>query len=108
MWATPNVPNGGRAPSEGMSPTGMLLDGRKRQVGLEWQTRRFPPDLESETPGAPRSPSGPNSRRRLNPLFVEWLMGWPIGWTACEPLGTEWSRWLRLSRSWLSQLVPGS
>jgi hypothetical protein len=24
----------------------------------------------------------------LNPLWVEWLMGWPIGWTGLEPLGT--------------------
>ena len=25
----------------------------------------------------------------LNPMWVEWLMGWPLGWTACEPLGTD-------------------
>lgn len=25
-------------------------------------------------------------RGRLNPAFVEWLMGWPIGWTALNPL----------------------
>lgn len=31
--------------------------------------------------GSPSSPSAPNSRRHLNPLFVEWLMGWPPGWT---------------------------
>lgn len=24
----------------------------------------------------------------LNPEFVEWLMGWPIGWTDCRPLAT--------------------
>lgn len=33
---------------------------------------------------------------RLNPEFVEWLMGWPIGWTAIEPLAMakfhEWQR----------------
>lgn len=34
----------------------------------------------------------------LNPRFVEWLMGLPIGWTSFEPLGTEWSRWWRLMR----------
>jgi len=61
--------------------------------------------LRMPTPGAPSSPSGQTSRRRLNPLFVEWLMGWPTGWTACEPLGTEWSRWWLLSRFWLSRLV---
>jgi hypothetical protein len=31
----------------------------------------------------------------LNPPWVEWLMGWPIGWTALEPLATEsFQRWL--------------
>jgi len=28
-------------------------------------------------------------RRRLNPRFVEWLMGWPIGWTSLAPLGSD-------------------
>jgi DNA (cytosine-5)-methyltransferase 1 len=31
------------------------------------------------------------------PSFREWMMGWPIGWTACAPLATdrfqEWLRW---------------
>jgi len=26
---------------------------------------------------------------RLNPAWVEWLMGWPIGWTACDSSETE-------------------
>ena len=26
-------------------------------------------------------PSGDGDKRRLNPRFAEWLMGWPIGWT---------------------------
>ena len=34
---------------------------------------------------------------QLNPPWVEWLMGWPIGWTDCEPLATDkYRRWLRL------------
>lgn len=43
--------------------------------------------------------------RRLSPLFDEMLMGWPIGWTDCVQPVTGWSRWLRLSRFALSQLV---
>lgn len=39
---------------------------------------------------------------KLNPLFDEWLMGWPLGWTGSGPVGKEWSRWWRLWRSWLS------
>lgn len=26
---------------------------------------------------------------RLNPTWVEWLMGWPIGWTALQPLAMD-------------------
>lgn len=35
------------------------------------------PVLATSPHGAPSS----NDRRSLNPLFVEWLMGWPPGWT---------------------------
>lgn len=32
---------------------------------------------------------------KLNPPWVEWLMGWPIGWTALEPLATDkFQQWL--------------
>ena len=34
-------------------------------------------------PDPPNSTDGPPSRRMLNPLFVEWLMGFPPGWTVC-------------------------
>jgi hypothetical protein len=31
---------------------------------------------------------------KLNPQWVEWLMGWPIGWTDCEPLEMDkWQQW---------------
>ena len=29
------------------------------------------------------------TRGSLNPLWVEWLMGWPIGWTDLKPLETD-------------------
>jgi len=53
-------------------------------------------------------------RRTLNPQFVEWLMGWPLGWTSlaltppalrdCACSATALSRWKRLMRSALLQL----
>jgi hypothetical protein len=48
-------------------------------------------------------------RRSLNPLFVEWLMGWPPGWTllAWTDLGcseTEWSLWLAAMQSELLRI----
>ena len=33
---------------------------------------------------------------QLNPPWVEWLMGWPIGWTGLEPLETDkFQQWRR-------------
>jgi len=33
---------------------------------------------------------------RLNPMWEEWLMAWPIGWTQLKPLGTDrWHEWRR-------------
>lgn len=48
---------------------------------------------------------GPTSLRRLNPLFVERLMGWPEGWTAYAPVETA-SWWSRV-RSHLSSFCEG-
>jgi DNA (cytosine-5)-methyltransferase 1 len=31
--------------------------------------------------------------RQLNPDWVEWLMGWPIGWTRTENINLDWRDW---------------
>jgi hypothetical protein len=41
----------------------------------------------------------------LNPVFVEWLMGWPLGWTDCDSPVTGLSRWSQLMRWQLSCLA---
>jgi hypothetical protein len=34
---------------------------------------------------------------QLNPAWIEWLMGWPIGWTDSKPLGMgKFRQWRRL------------
>jgi hypothetical protein len=33
--------------------------------------------------------SGLHNGGKLNPLWTEWLMGWPIGWTDLKPLATD-------------------
>jgi len=71
--------------------------------------------LQTGSDGQPSSGSAPTSRRQLNPVFVEWLMGWPTGMTSLAPLGSGspgmgLCHWWQLMRSELSQLgwtVPG-
>lgn len=46
-------------------------------------------DLVMGDGGEGRSPS---IKGRLNPTWVEWIMGWPIGWTLMEPL-EDLGRW---------------
>lgn len=69
-------------------------------------------ELASSLLGPETSTVGERSlpeRRSLNPHFVEWLMGWPPGWTMLASNGSACSatalcRWKLLMRSALSQL----
>jgi len=45
------------------------------------------------------------SRKRLNPIFTEWMMGWPRGWTDFAHVGTELCPWSQRMRSRLFLLV---
>lgn len=59
------------------------------------------PALQTQ-PGPESSSSGPTSPRRLNPIFGEWLMGWPSQWTKAEPSASSASE-TALWRSRLQQ-----
>jgi len=48
------------------------------------------------------------ARRRLNPLFVGWLMGWPIGHALCSCSATEFILWQQHMRGALSRLPMAS
>jgi hypothetical protein len=39
-----------------------------------------------------------DTRRTLNPRFVEVLMGWPTAWTGFDSAATAWSHWLQRMR----------
>jgi hypothetical protein len=75
---------------------------RDCRSGLGRQPNRHTPQLAEKVAMYPtpdvgaakgRGSSSSEGRSRLggtlNPPWVEWLMGWPIGWTACEPLATD-------------------
>lgn len=46
--------------------------------------------------------------RRLNPLFVSWLMGWPKGHALCACSATEFAHWQQRMRGALSALPTAS
>jgi len=94
-WETPQVScaSGGQANRGGPRSDELLLTGQARDVC----TRLDPPT----------SPDGPTSspeRRSLNPRFVEWLMGWPPGWTNFACSETAFIRWRARMRSELMRL----
>ena len=68
-------------------------------------TRFSRPDQTTPQPGPQSSQSNRTLRRRLNPAFVEWLMGLPIGYTACGRSGMAWSQYKQQLRSAYSRIV---
>jgi hypothetical protein len=69
---------------------------------LQDQAAYSPLARTSSKRGAKSSAATP----KLNPRFVEHLMGFPAGWTDCEPLATELFRlWQRTHSSALRELL---
>lgn len=104
-WATPRVHEAGAYQVD--QKTGQKIP------TLDGQSRSFRPDQARGIDGLPSS----LTTRTLSPLFVEWLMGWPPGWTllaimpplpdgstgfACS--ATAFCLWKRRMRSALSLL----
>lgn len=113
LWQTPNVPNGGGKKRGGKRGDETLLPGQVEEVMTLWRTPATsdtgttPAKLTTKEGdpakiGARMYRDGKDGERinqtqslglqvaviggaakKLNPLFCEWLMGWPIGWTDC-------------------------
>lgn len=92
-------------------------EGKGEQLA-NFVAHRFSPQGPTTPDGPTSSPplhgSPPPSTMRLNPYFVEWLMGWPMGWTLPTVRGAssaqETESW-RSALQWrLSALLgePGS
>lgn len=58
--------------------------------------------------GVWRRMAASGGKRRLNPNFVAWLMGWPIGHPSCASSATEWCRYQQDMRGALSLLPMAS
>lgn len=96
-WQTPTTPR----PHDSENTAGADIQSQK-QFDLTRQSCQFSPqDPETSKAGGESS----KSTRRLNPRFVEWLMGWPFGWADSECSATALSHYKRRMRSCLYGLV---
>ena len=71
-----------------------------------------PQDPMTGNNGSEPLPSDPTSLRlskRLNPRFVEWLMGHPTGWSSVKKIETkDYNAWVTASSHLLDRLLSGS
>lgn len=126
LWTTPKTPTGGpesRASKKARGAGGEDLETQarlfetpstrdgKRSAGAAKKENSLPglPTGMTAKAGSESLPDG----RKLNPLFDEWLIGWPIGWTCPHTAPAErafgitaFERWetasTRVLQRWLS------
>jgi len=83
--------------THGWSLAGAVQDNSRESPAVRWPT---PTVNNSKNNGSPSQAKRHTSLDtmaggKLNPTWVEWLMGWPIGWTDLEPLETaKFRQWL--------------
>jgi hypothetical protein len=84
-WPTPRANKVGGYASPGFSPT--------LEQAVRWPTPRA---QSSRGTGPSRTGNRADLQTRvggkLNPVWIEWLMNYPSGWTALEPWVTQWFR----------------
>ena len=92
-YITENWPTPRKVDWKGSGPTVIRKDGKSRMdklVYLAEQSQHGPLAQVTQTHGSESSESDQTSPqpspKRLNPSFVEWLMGLPIGWTDLRPM----------------------
>lgn len=100
QWGSPTVADiqGGRKNRSAERSGELLLNGQAAAVAVSLSSPRAP-----TTPKAGAKSSA--GTERLSPRFVEWLMGWPDGWSAFAFSATEWFHWKARMRLQLSALV---
>jgi hypothetical protein len=94
MWPTPDASmgTGGRVSKE--PPVGKRKSGAKKSITLndavKWEMFPTPLSRDWKSGKASQATHDKNSRPlseavggQLNPTWVEWLMGFPLGWTDC-------------------------
>ena len=107
LWKTPH----GMANTDKHGKTGGAGGEHQSQVMKATSLHALTNQGDGTSPATASTPKDSDSsapKAQLNPLFDEWLMGWPLGWTDFALAATEWFRWKRRMRSALSRLVLAS
>jgi hypothetical protein len=96
-WPTPDANCGQRGSQPNWTPT--RKSGHPAQYTINQAVRdslfptptchkskegAYPAEYKRKTPSLATHAGG-----KLNPMWVEWLMGWPLGWTDLKPLETD-------------------
>ena len=82
QWPTPCLPgNGG---TNGKAKLKKMLTQYPTPTCHNSKEGAFPAEYSRKTPTLATHAGG-----KLNPTWVEWLMGWPLGWTDLKPLETD-------------------
>jgi hypothetical protein len=93
MWPTPCLPDNGGTNGKAKLKA-MLNWPTPRTAGMcggtgSWEL------LKKNTTIEEARQMGAGNGGKLNPMWVEWLMGWPVGWTDLKPLETDkFQKWL--------------
>ena len=92
-WPTPTVSDsgGGARPAQ---------QGEKGWYNVNKDGTRWGAILRDAVPAHEKKwPTSlePHNKGKLNPDWVEWLMGWPIGWTSLDFINLDMKRWWNYS-----------
>jgi hypothetical protein len=95
MWPTP-------VSHDAKDPIGAPAEGKRKTPNLAWRVNNWPSpkarDWKDGTTEGTSNRMSPDLGKlvgqsketgSLNPTWVEWLMGWPLGWTDLKPLAMD-------------------
>jgi hypothetical protein len=98
LWPTPNVAGGGNGIHH-LTQRGKQFfrpSGKKAHLALDQAAQMWPTPRANKHSGKSREDFSPALHEviggQLNPTWVEWLMGFPFGWTALSASETPSSR----------------
>jgi DNA mismatch endonuclease (patch repair protein) len=96
--------------SAGLWPTPTATDAEGGGSVEQWEKRRKKPSAKSMGPclavaakaDADSPPQDESKNYCLYPPWVEWLMGWPVGWTSLSPMNED------AMRTWADSMLDGT